>query len=150
MVRFTFIFYYVLLALIFSSCYGVNKKTSEIGDLNTDCLDSNAWDNLILKHSVTNITDTLFIESLESLKNRTFKTDILFFEDYPKELIAVAEDHYSIRYVFNPKISSQVLDGLSSKLNESEKKRIRNRVQKLLMEYQCSKGKQESLYLMKE
>jgi hypothetical protein len=37
-----------------------------------------------------------------------------------------------------------ILDGLSAELKESEKKRILNRVQKLLMEYQCEEGKNES------
>lgn len=71
------------------------KKLQKIGDLNTDCLERNAWDSIKAAHSVENITDPLFIRSLESFEGRTFKTEILFFKESPKELIGISDDHYS-------------------------------------------------------
>lgn len=134
---------------VLNGCYyGINEKTSEIGNLHTECLENDTWVKINADYSVNKITDTLFFEGLEKIKLRTFKTEILYFEEPPKELIAIAEDHYSVRYVFNPKISRQSLDGLSMQLDNTEKKRIRDRVQKILMKYQCEEGRKESQQLV--
>lgn len=131
----------ILIISLIVGCYGINENTFEIGDLNTDCLDKHAWKELLQKYNTENIEDTMFIEALKDLKLEPFRTEVLYFRDtYPKELIAVSEDHYSVRYVFNPSISKVILDGLSSELSEKEKKRIRNKIQLLLMEYQCKEG----------
>lgn len=135
--------------IFIGGCYGVNERTSEIGSLNTECLGKNAWTEIGRRHSTAGLTDSLFVEAIEELKRQPFKTEVLFFESSPKELIAVSDDHYSVRYVFNPAISDQVLDGLSAPLSPAEKKRIRNRVQELLMDYQCEEGKRKSQELMK-
>ncbi len=66
----------------------------------------------------------------------------LFFQDEPKELIAV--EYSTVRYVYNPKIRSEILDGLSPELSDEEQKRIRNRIQSLLISFQCMEGKDES------
>jgi hypothetical protein len=86
------------------------------------------------------------MNALSNFKNTSFPVSVIYFEQGPKELIGV--DYSSIRYVFNPLISNQILDGLSPKLNEVEKKRIRNRVQNILMEFQCAEGKKEAEILM--
>lgn len=141
----------ILIISLIVGCYGINEKTSEIGDLNTDCLDKHAWEELLQKYNTENIEDTIFIEALKDLKLRTFQTEVFYFRDtYPKELIAVSEDHYSVRYVFNPSISNRVLNGLSTELSEKEKKRIRNRIQLLLMDYQCKEGIKKSKELLNE
>ena len=136
--------YLIFLLLIMSGCYGINRNTSEIENLNTDCLNANTWHALNEKYSTQTINDTAFIKALNYIENDIFKVDVLYFESSPRELIAVAKDHYSVRYVFNPNLSPYVLDGLSPELNKDEKKRITNRVQRLLMNYQCSEGKEES------
>ena len=141
----------ILIVSFLVGCYGINEKTSEIGDLNNECVEIQAWKELLQKYNTENIEDTIFIEALKDLKLKPFKTDVFYFRDtYPKELIAVSDDYYSVRYVFNPSISKVVLDGLSSELSEKEKKRIRNRIQLLLMEYQCKEGIKKSKDLLNE
>jgi hypothetical protein len=148
MIKYRFILFWFSFSLC--GCYGVNQKTSVIESLNTNCLDENTWGNIISEHTISNITDSIYLNAVESIQNRTFNTDLLFFNDDPVEIIAVSEDRYFIRYVFNPLLSDQVLDGFSSELSEFEKRRVRNRVQSLLIKYQCPKGKKESLDLMNE
>ena len=139
----------ILMPLILTGCYyGVNSKTSEIGNLNTNCLDKNAWSKIYQTYSISNVEDSIYKYQVNDFKNMAFETDLLYFSNNPKEIIAVSTEHYSVRYVFNSSISNQILDGLSLKLKEEEKKRIRNRVQKILMEYQCEIGKKESEILM--
>lgn len=141
----------ILVPLLFTGCYyGINSKTSEIGNLNTNCLDKDAWLIIYQKYSISNIDDSIYSFQVNDFKNMPFETDLLYFESNPKEIIAISKEHYSVRYVFNPSISSQILDGLSPKLKEEEKKRIRNRIQKVLMEYQCEAGKKEAELLMSE
>lgn len=133
--------------ICFTSCgYGVNDKTTQISYINNTCLKKNAWDTIINIYSSKKITDSIFMKALSNFKNTSFPVSVIYFEQGPKELIGF--DYSSIRYVFNPLISNQILDGLSPKLNESEKKRIRNRVQKILLEYQCAEGKKEAEILM--
>jgi hypothetical protein len=96
------------------------------------------------------IDDSLFKISLDDFHSQTFSCELLYFNSTPKEIIAIDKDHYSVRYVFNPEISMNVLDGLSQKLSNSEKNRILNRVQEVILDYQCQEGKKESLKLMSE
>jgi hypothetical protein len=133
----------VLISLILFSCDDpfVNKKTSEIGSIYAECLDKNAWDTLFSRYSINNIKDTIFAEALIEMNNQHFGCRILYLQDDPVELIGA--DYYSVRYVFNPKLSSEILNGFT--LWDSEKNRISNRVQKLLMEFQCKEGKEQSL-----
>lgn len=137
-------------SLLLQSCYGVNEKTSEIYNLNTDCLSKEAWIEMNWRYSTTRITDSEWMEKLEDFKEYPFPVEILYFDDGPRELIGVGVDHYSVRYVYNPNISNHVLDGLSSDLSDAEKKRIGNRIQTLLMQYQCEEGKMESLRMIEE
>jgi hypothetical protein len=122
--------------------YGVNEKTSQIAYVNNTCLKKNAWDTILNIYSTNRITDSLFMDAVSDFKNVSFPVSLLYFDQEPKELIGV--DYSSVRYVFNPLISNQILDGLSPELKEDEKKRIRNRVQKILMDYQCESGKNEA------
>jgi hypothetical protein len=140
----------LLTLFIMSSCYyGVNEKTSQIAWLNNICQSNYAFDTIVAKNPVCKIKDSLFLNALVNFKDVTFPVSLIYLNQEPKEIIGF--DYYSIRYVFNPKIDSTMnLDGLSPKLNDSEKKRIRNRVQKLIMEYQCDVGKKESEKLMAE
>ena len=126
--------------------YGINEKTTQIAYINNTCLKKNAWDTIINIYSTKKITDSLFLDAVSNFKNTSFPVSVIYFEQEPKELIGI--DYSSIRYVFNPSISNQILDGLSPKLKEEEKKRIRNRIQKILMEYQCEEGKKEAEILM--
>ena len=129
--------------MLLSSCYGVNEKTSEIGKLNSTCLEDSAWTELTKQYSTDRISSDKFLEGLERVKNYTFKsTYILYFPSGPEEIIGC--DYYSVRTDFNPEISNLAIGGLHNALKDEEQVRIRNRIQKLLMNYQCEKGKLES------
>jgi hypothetical protein len=139
---------YILILLILASCYGENEKTSRISYLNTNCISSNAWDDIKEKYSTESMVDSVWLKAVHAFEEKPFPTTVLYFKENPEELIGV--EYSSVRYVYNPKIKDQVLDGLSSDLSDKEQKRIRNRVQNILMEYQCEAGKKEALELMKE
>ncbi|MFT5820048.1 MAG: hypothetical protein ACI8ZM_001282 [Crocinitomix sp.] len=143
------IIYIILLSISLSGChYGVNSKTSQIGNLNDKCLDKNAWKKITESHSITKIKDSTFSAKVDDVKNHFMKPEyILYFDEAPKEIIGC--DYYSIRVVYNPNISSRTQNGLSPGLTDVEQVRIRNRVQKLLMEHQCPEGKLESIEWMK-
>ena len=133
----------ILPILILSGCYGVNEKTSEIGILNTTCLHDSAWTELTQQYSTDRISSDKFLEGLERVKNYTFKPDyILYFPSGPEEIIGCT--YYAVRTVFNPEISNMAIGGVHNALKDEEQVRVRNRVQKLLMKYQCEKGKLES------
>ena len=139
----------LVIILLFQSCrYGINEKTSWICDLNTTCLNDDAWVKILQKYSTDSIKDNKLLEKLKDFKSLPFQTDVLYFRDEPIELIGF--EYYGIRYIYNPKISNQILNGLSPQLNDKEKKRIHKRIQILLMEYQCEKGKKESLKAIEE
>lgn len=141
---------FLLLISTTTGCYyGVNEKTSEIARLNDFCLKKGARDSIASKYSIKEVKDSVFVSAISDMNNQPFPVSIIYFSEGPKELLGLG--HYPcVRYVFNPLISDQTLDGLSSELNEKEKKRIRNRVQKILMKYQCEDGKKESEILMAE
>lgn len=134
--------------LIISGCNFVNKETSQISLLNTTCFSEKQWIDLKRKHSIDSIKDSILLTKIKDIQNQTFKTDILYFKDYPEELVGV--EYSCIRYVYNPLISNQILDGFSHNLSFNEKKRILKRVQSLIIEYQCEKGKIESIRFIKE
>lgn len=138
---------YILFAIIVSSCYGVNSETSEIGSMSPSCVDSLAWTKICQEHSIDSIKDPELLRKLEQVKNHFIKPEyILYFKDEPEEIIGC--DWYSVRVVYNKKISSQTLDGLSPELGNDEQKRIRNRVLKEIMKYQCQEGQLETLQEM--
>ena len=138
---------FVSVSVLTACSYGVNGSTSEIADINNRCLSKNAWDSIISIHSVDKIRDSTFLKALHNFKNEPFPVSLIYLSQEPKEIIGVT--YSSVRYVFNPKIdSNMILDGHSAILKEAEKNRIRNRVQKLLMEYQCEAGKKEALEQM--
>lgn len=141
--------YILALSISLSGCYyGVNSETSQIGDLNDKCLVKQAWENITELYSSENINDSTFVKRVDDVKNHFIKPKyILYFDESPKEIIGC--DYYSVRAVYNPNIADQVLDGLSPQLSDNEQIRIRNRVQKALMKYQCPEGKMESIEWMK-
>lgn len=145
-----------LILLLFLSCNGdsyfINEKTSEIYDLNNRCLEDGAWDKILATYGYEDsiINDNVnFKVAVNRIKDKPFDTDILYFNDENQELIAISSDRYSIRYVYNPEVSSEILDGFSKELTQSQKKRIVERVMNLVMNYQCNDGKKESLELIK-
>ena len=113
------------------------------------CLDSLAWDKICMENSIDDIQDSTLISKIEDIKNHFIKPDyILFFDEEPKEIIGC--DWHSIRVVYNEKIASQTLTGLSPLLGNKEQKRIRNRVFKEIMKYQCEEGQKETLAAMRK
>jgi len=138
----------LVILFLLSSCYGVNERTSEIFNLNTTCLSKETWDEINNEYSTNTVTDSVWLEKSKEFKDQPFPTEVLYFSEQPQELVGIATDHYSVRYVYNPQISDQILNGLSPQLNEEERKRIGIRIQTILMQYQCQKGKQESLELI--
>ena len=141
---------FILLFYTTTGCYyGVNEKTSEIARLNDFCLKKGARDSIANKYSIKEVKDSVFISAISNMNDQPFPVIVIYFNKGPKELLGLG--HYPcVRYVFNPLISDQILDGLSSELSEKEKKRIRNRVQKILVKYQCEDGRKKSEILMAE
>lgn len=133
----------VIFFLLITSCYEINKNTTEIADLNTSCLKSNTWSTIKATYSIKEINTQKFKETAEAIKKLPLKTEILFLKN-PDELIAISKDHYTIRYIYNPEISVSVLNGLSSELSNADRKRVRDRILNLLIDYQCSDGVKES------
>jgi len=127
----------ILTLLSLSSClYGINEKTSEIGTINWVC----NWPQFEDKYSTERLADSLLISKLPEFRQMPFPTKVLYFDSYPKELIGISEEHYQIRYVYNPNISDQVLDGLSPQLPEVEKQRIQNRMDSTLKAFGCNRN----------
>lgn len=108
--------------------------------MNTDCIEKGAWDKIKHAHFIEEDIDSSFVGGLMTIKTKPFKTEILYFSESPEEFIAI----YSVRYVYNPNISSHVLDGVSSESSHQGKDRIVNRVQKLLLKYPCPEGTNNS------
>lgn len=132
-----------IVVLLFFSCnFMVNEKTSWISTLNTECLDDSAWIIIKRDYSTDSVTDKNLLWQIDQIKKMPFPSDVLYFKEGPEELIGV--QYYGVRYVYNKNISFQVLDGLSPELSESEKQRIQDRIQTLLMEYQCDSVKLRS------
>src|SRR5574343_338444 len=102
-----------LMYICFIGCgYGVNDKTTQISYINNTCLKKNAWDTIINIYSTKKITDSIFMKALSNFKNTSFPVSVIYFEQYPKELIGF--DYSSIRYVFNPLIGNQILEDRKS------------------------------------
>ena len=134
----------ILTMLVLNSCQFANSETSEIGSMSPTCLDSLAWKKICQEYSIDSIKDPKLLSKLEDVKNHFIKPDyILYFKNGPEEIIGC--DWYSIRVVYNEKIADQTLTGLDPFLGNDEQKRIRNRVLKEIMKYQCEEGKKETL-----
>ncbi len=134
---------------LLSGCYGVNSKTSEIGSFDWTCLTENDMREIAVEHSTENITDTIFKEGLEEVKNHFLKPKyILYFDESPQEIVGM--DGNSIRAAFNPEIAKFAIDGLSPQLSDTEQVRIRNRVLRLVWKKECAEGKLRLEKLMKE
>lgn len=133
-----------LTILVLNSCQFTNSETSEIGDMSPTCLDSLAWEKICQDYSIDSIKEPKLLSKLKDVKNHFIKPDyILYFKEGPEEIIGC--NWYSIRVVYNEKIADQTLTGLDPLLSNNEQKRIRNRVLKELMRYQCEEGKKETL-----
>ena len=138
-----------LLIFIMVGCYGVNSETSQIGDINSTCQSNMAWEKIVKEYSTDKIKDSSFIEGLKDVQNHFLKPDyILYFESGPQEIIGC--DWYSVRVAYNPKIFASSINGLTPALSDKEQVRIRNRVLKLLYQYECTEGKKILLKEMKE
>ena len=137
----SYLFILLIFILNISSCvpqYGINSETSIIGFVNVDSEES--YDKIVdsLKNEIKfGINDSIWEEKYIKMDTGYFiKGDVLFFADYPRELILI--DYYAIRAVYNPLLSSKcnivnegILNGLSSCLDSSEKIRITKRVNDL-------------------
>lgn len=126
-----------------------NSESSQIGNLNTSCLSDFAWDSLCNIYSINNIKDSVFSMQINKIKNHYISPNyILYFDKEPKEIIGC--DDLGPRVVFNPKLAHFALDGLSPELSDEEQVRMRNRVQILLMKYQCKSGQNEAIQSMQK
>lgn len=121
-----------------NQCF-VNKYTSRIYNLNTECLADSAWKELKSYHSIARIKDSVMLSKLTEFKKMPFPHIVYYFDGKAPELIAVSADHDCVRYVYNPLISNSILDGLSPELTDQEKERVGNKVQSFLRKYQCQK-----------
>lgn len=129
----------ILLFFILTACYGINERTSSIRNLNYNCKNCD-WDKLFKEHSIEQNSDPKFKQIIDDFKSQPFENELIYFNNSPEEVIAISSDHYSIRYVYNPKISDQVLDGFSTLLDDVEKDRILKRIENVLEKYGCKKN----------
>lgn len=134
--------------VLLAGCYGINEEVPSIELLNTDCLKSNAWDEIVERYSPVAIVDSTFMVKADMLREMPFYTNVLYFSEDPQELVGMSPNFYFIKYVYNPQISSDIVDGLSPEMTEKERERIQNRIQRLLIPYQCEEGQMRSLGLM--
>jgi hypothetical protein len=126
-----------------------NAETSQIGNLNGVCVETNVMKQLCQKFSVDSIKDSILLLKAKKIKEHFIHPEyVLYFAEEPIELVGC--DFYSIRNVYSPKISEQVLDGLDMSLSNDEQVRIRNRVLKEYMMFQCDKGKNQTEVEMKQ
>ena len=140
-----------LLLLAVCSCNGsfVNSETSQIGNLNGVCVDTNVMKKLGRKFSIDSLKDSVLLLKVKQIKEHFIHPEyVLYFDEEPIELVGC--DFYSIRNVYNAKISEQVLDGLDIVLSNDEQVRIRNRVLKEYLKFQCDKGKNQTELEMTE
>lgn len=140
----------IILCVLLVSCYGVNKKTSEIFNLSFCCNNNTTWPLIFEEHKVVNVKDSNVQEILKDFKNQIHSSDIIYFKEYPEEYIGISENRMFIRYVYNKNISNQVLDGLSPQLSDSEKIRIGLRVITLQMNNLNEEGKKASIKIINE
>jgi len=145
-----FIQAFAILLFLLSSCYyyGVNEEITIIGNLNTECVEKNAWIELENIYTTDSISSPEFVEGMDEIQNHFLHpAHILYFPEGPEEIVGC--DYYSVRIAFNPKLSPYVFSGMDSRITNKELVRIRNRVQALLMKYQCKEGQKESEEWMK-
>lgn len=139
----------LLLFILLASCYGVNKKTSEIFDVSVCCNNKETWPIIFKEYSVQKSEDQNVNEILKKFKNQIHETDVIYFNEYPQEYIGISENHMFVRYVYNRKISDEVLNGLSTELSESEKLRIGLRIIGLQMNNLGEEGRKEAAIIIK-
>lgn len=127
----------IFVTILFTSCSFVNERTSEIFALNNSCISKESFDLIWQKYSIDSIIlNKDYKKAFIDIRNQPFDSKVIYFND-TKEIVALGTDLHSVRYVYNPRISNKVLDGLNSELSASEKIRLGSRVQRLFMEYQC-------------
>ena len=140
----------LLFSILLVSCYGVNKETSEIFDLSVCCNDKKeTWPLIFKEYATQKSNDQDVNEILKKFKNQIHETDVIYFKEYPQEYIGISENRMFVRYVYNRKISNEVLNGLSLKLSESEKLRIGLRVIGLQMNSLGEEGRKEAAIIIK-
>lgn len=128
-----------LLLFMISSCYGINERTSAIANINYAC-DNADWDKMQTDHSIATIEESSFKSKIRAFNTMPFETELFYFNESPKEIIAISTDHYQIRYIYNPNLSSMVLDGYSTKLDQKEVDRISKRIHAMLEKYGCEEN----------
>lgn len=136
--------------LLLSSCYGVNEKNSYIFTLSNCCNSENIWKDVISNYSPNDTNNVHVQDIMKDFKSQPFRTMVIYFNDEPKEYIAISENGRFVRYVYNEKIKKQVLNGLSPLLSESEKIRIGLRVHSLLFNQLNEEGRKESVIILKK
>lgn len=143
---------FCFLILVIESCappYRVNEEITLIGNLNTTCLEKNAWQEIANKYTTDSIKKPEFLSGLEEIQNHFLNLKyILYFPEGPEEIVGC--NYYSARLAFNPELSNQSFSGMNHSISTKELTRIRNRIQKLLKEYQCKDGQMEADELMQE
>jgi hypothetical protein len=134
----------LLYLIILISCKNpfVNARTSSFGSYRNVCMSNGALAKIETKYSVTKISDSTFHEAAKEMKNQRIEVRVIYFNEEPREIIGYTDG--AVRYAFNPKISTEIVDGVSNELSEKERCRILNRFQYVIMQYQCEEGKIEA------
>ncbi len=119
----------------------VNKRTSKIRHLDAYCIDKKSWNAIKQKYQLDSLDSDSSHYVLNKFAQQPFPNFVICIDKTNSEFVGISEDHYLIRYYYNPKISSKVLNGFSKKLTDSMKDDLHIRVLTILMEYQCKEGK---------
>ena len=139
---------YLLFFPFLLGCYGINKEGPSIAIFSPECLDSLAWESMCKEYPIDNIKNPDLLYQLEQIRANDAPKYILYFKEEPEEIIGCSG--YSIDVAYNAEISSCSFNGGSVLLSNYEQKRIRNRVFKAMLKYQCEQGKMQTLERMKE
>lgn len=126
----------------------VNARTSFFGFYRNVCISKDALNKIEAQYSLTKISDSIFRNASIQMKKQRIEVRVMYFSDEPQEIIGFNDG--AVRYAFNPKISNDIVDGLSNELTEKEKCRILNRFQSVVMQYQCEEGKIEAQKFIEE
>ena len=95
------IFISTVIILLLSSCYGVNEKNSYIFTLSNCCNSDEIWKDIISKYSPNELHDSNSQDIVKDFKSQPFRTFVIYFDDEPKEYIAISENNRFVRYVYN-------------------------------------------------
>lgn len=140
----------MVLALLACDGFGINEKNSYIAVISSCCNSKVTWSEIYSKYKIRDTSDVKSREIILKFKKQPFPSKIIYFENNPEEYIGIGNEGSVIRYLYNENLSSEVLDGFSSELSESEKIRITLRLNSILFNSIDEYGRREAIILLKK